>query len=370
MSLLSRTDYAENGSKELANYYCRAQRLSMHDIQDSIVRCCAQHPEALAKNTALSNFRDTNFWCCVWDARKSCRQQSRPVVRLWSENAAHFVAKHFDAVDLDVFRKLTDINSLPVISPGAAIILMEQEQDLLPAVIDKNELTCLQTRCVKSLYDTTIGVWRHANTDPINRQELCKRLEKLPSIVLKSIVSRSMEVAPQRIHLSNTDTMRREEQSNRPENLRSGILKSTVSRTMEVSRQQAQQGFYIEVFGAGMESADGIYRLGHFGGKHLFFRRGKCKGRNVMFVVLKHGNCLKLRVCGHGIGNYRDLYEASVFVPFDENNPSSWIDKLPESGWIAYSSRIGPAPKVRYRTAMPTLELQKKSRMQSAKRIR
>ena len=123
----------------------------------------------------------------MWEARKHYQNNSKSHSKHWSENAVHFIEQHRDIVDIGAFRLLTNIDSLPIISPDAAVGLMEQEQELQSddsTEVNRVTLTCLQNRCTEALYDRIAGDWLVSKKD-----DLLNRLKRLPPVVLDTIIS-------------------------------------------------------------------------------------------------------------------------------------------------------------------------------------
>ncbi|OEU18092.1 hypothetical protein FRACYDRAFT_238526 [Fragilariopsis cylindrus CCMP1102] len=173
--------------EDLSAYYRDAKGLLMEDLQKAIEHICARRPKVMSVNTALSKIPDLQFWCNVWEARKHYQNEFKFHSKQWSENAVHFIQQHRDIIDVSAFRVLTDIDSLPIISPDAAVSLMEQEQELKlddSTKANRATLTCLQKRCTEALYDRIAGNWRVSKKD-----DLLGRLKRLPSVVLDTIIS-------------------------------------------------------------------------------------------------------------------------------------------------------------------------------------
>lgn len=190
-------------SNKVAMFYQAANILGLEDLQRAIVHVCSKEPQLLAKDCRLADMPDIEFWSRLWEARKIHPDQnslSNPIVRLWSENLANFFDKHTDIADLDTFRKLTHIDSLPIVSPEVAILLMQQEHRLCLEHIQANvylvnksdkedALTCLQSRCIEALYNSKTRGWQISTPPDVIRG----KLRKLPSIVLESILLKTME---------------------------------------------------------------------------------------------------------------------------------------------------------------------------------
>jgi hypothetical protein len=111
----------------------------------------------MEENKVLSKIPDVQCWCNVWEARKHYQNESSKSNNMqWSENAVQFIKYHCDIIDTKIFRVLTNIALLPVISPDAAVSLMEQEQKFKSddsTETDDDTLTCLQKRCTEALYN-------------------------------------------------------------------------------------------------------------------------------------------------------------------------------------------------------------------------
>lgn len=198
---------SSNKSKEkstaLATYYQSAKVLGMEDLRRAIVYVCSKEPDLLAKDCSLSEMPDIDFWSRLWEARKMHPDQksmSKACVWLWSENIAHFFEKHRGIANLQTFRNLTDADSLNFILADVALYLMEEEHRLCLDEIEanvylvkkddkENALTCLQSRCINALYNTNAGGWQISSPPDVIRG----RLRKLPSIVLESILLKTID---------------------------------------------------------------------------------------------------------------------------------------------------------------------------------
>mmetsp|Transcript_13856 Transcript_13856/g.28103 ORF Transcript_13856/g.28103 Transcript_13856/m.28103 type:complete len:550 (-) Transcript_13856:473-2122(-) len=190
-------------STRLALYYQDAQNMVMHDLQEAILHICSREPQLLTKGYALAEMPDIDFWCRLWDIRKmypDLKSQSKTTVQKLSQNLAHFFENYPTLVSLEIFRTLTHINALPIISEKVAILLMEQEQRLYFDSIKNNShlvnrnsatdsLSCLQTRCIDALYNTKKGGWQFDTASDLLRG----RLRKLSPIVTETILLKTIE---------------------------------------------------------------------------------------------------------------------------------------------------------------------------------
>ena len=183
-------------SNELLVLLRDANRLHQKDLKDAVVHSTAQRPDVMKENTVLSKLSDIELWCSVWKARKHYPNETVASTKQWSENVANFMHRHRSIVDFKTFGMLTDAGSLPIISPDAAVRLMEQEQEFLTEKIDEDAvttLTCLQKRCITSLYERETGIWKVSKKDNENLKKLHKRLKELPSVVSDSLFVSMME---------------------------------------------------------------------------------------------------------------------------------------------------------------------------------
>ena len=213
-----------------------ASKLQIEKLKNAIAHVCAQRPDLMGEGTRLTKTPNNEFWYDVWEARNHYKDQlAGEFSKQWSENLANYMDQHHGSiVDHKKFYSLTNTNSLPNISPVAAISLMEQEQKICPKdARDVDDLTCLQRRSIDSLYDKKTGLWNISNKNPELRQMLRRRLKSLPSAVLCSLLEQTMEY----------------------EGSQFGKLS-------------------IEVYGAGLECVNGRYDLCSevFGGKPIFTR--------------------------------------------------------------------------------------------------
>jgi hypothetical protein len=262
-------------SEDLLAYYRDAKGLLIEDLQKAIEHICAQRPGVMSVNTALSKILDLQFWCNVWEARKLYQNESKlHYAKQWSANAVHFIKQHRDIIDISAFRALTNIDSLPIISPDASVGLMEQEQELKSddsTETNRVSLTCLQKRCTEALYNRKTGSWRVSK-----KNDLLERLINLPSVVLDAILSSTMEYK--------------------------GIPTG------------------IEVSGAGVEDANGVYELKGFYNKKLKF--------------VKRIGIVKCTIYSQGGKTfYLSVDKTMVFMAEHKNGKSSLP---PVTGWASY----------------------------------
>mmetsp|Transcript_6365 Transcript_6365/g.18149 ORF Transcript_6365/g.18149 Transcript_6365/m.18149 type:complete len:158 (+) Transcript_6365:290-763(+) len=143
-----------------------ADYLDLNEVVESIQRFYSGYPSlAVARSAAKFPYEfGLSFWNYVWNARENIPDEENTVVETWSVHVALFLKRkaNRDVVELDVFHRLTRADFLPVISPVVAIDFMELERHVLRSVTDcdGSELTCLQQRCTKALYDRKRGAWR------------------------------------------------------------------------------------------------------------------------------------------------------------------------------------------------------------------
>ncbi|VEU40645.1 unnamed protein product [Pseudo-nitzschia multistriata] len=286
-------DSGHHKSQELTRIYQDAKSLHMSDLQQSVLQTCARHPEVMANNIELSNVPVVEFWKLVWDARKNYPDQTVASLKKWSESAAHFIGTHQDSIDRDLFCKLIVADSLPVISPDAAATLMEQEQFFLSAE-DRNdeELTCLQERCTNALYNSRTGAWQLAQKDPIILMNLYKQLSKLPLIVMKTIILKTMNMEP--------------------------------------------KGVFVRVIGAGTESCNGVYKLlFHSNSKLVFVQDGVFNEEKGQFEIYPSKG--------------RFLITFKSFYLYSQNVIRSQESCMPpKTGWLACGHAKNPPPKLNY----------------------
>ena len=195
----------------------------MQELRTAIVDRCAGQPRWVAKNTALFTMHDPKFWWKVWKARKKYKKEAVAATTLWSTNLAYFLQatttttnqhphsqpEHPTIIDRDFFAFLTHIDSLPVVSTEASVMLMDYEQQLLALYDDDGkrmmhgnnnnnnnnnatELTCLQKRCTKALYNQKTRDWEVTND---TRLLLEGHLRNLPPVLLEALLLRAMEPA-------------------------------------------------------------------------------------------------------------------------------------------------------------------------------
>ena len=258
-------------SEDLLAYYQDAKGLLMDDLQKAIVHICAQRPGVMSVNTVLSKIPDLQFWCNVLEARKHYQNKSRFHSKQWSENAVHYIKQHRDIIDISAFRALTDIDLLTIISPDAAVSLMEQEQELKlddSTKANRATLTCLQKRCTEALYDRIAGNWRVSKKD-----DLLGRLKRLPSVVLDTIISWTIQYT----------------------GLPTGI----------------------EVSGAGHDDANGVYAASGFNNNKLKFAKG------TKYTIFSRGRTTGSRFY-LSVGNTKLYYAENMVYKKSSLPPSNW----------------------------------------------
>mmetsp|Transcript_21158 Transcript_21158/g.23731 ORF Transcript_21158/g.23731 Transcript_21158/m.23731 type:complete len:636 (+) Transcript_21158:119-2026(+) len=243
-------------SDKLATFYDDAKGLAMDDLQEAIVYACANNPTLMWKDTALSKILDVQFWYRVLAARK-CYPQTELSNKLWSVNVANFIELISGIMDREglglVFHKLTHKSSLPIISAKAAIMLIEQEQqlcvyekvDVEKENRDKN-FACLQQRCIDAFIDSKTREWKISH----------------PRTLLEGILPRS-------------------------------VLESMLLYTIHGRKKPIKCHDFIEVTGAGIACVNGVYtKTGLHKEYPLFTKSGTHKGREDWVYIYKYGNGL------------------------------------------------------------------------------
>ena len=302
----SSTSNPNKASEMLAAYYQDAESIALEDVQKAIVATCAGRPTVLSKDTALSKMPYAlQFWRLVWSARTKHSNESVSTTKEWSVNLAHFIELHFNIIDEEIFCEFTKIDSLLIVSPEAAVILMEQEQRLCTSEIndsDGGDLTCLQQRCTEALYDRKTGEWQVSNDNALMQG----KLRNLSPTVLESLLLRAMESKKPRDELC------------------------------------------IEVCGAGVESANGVYvHSGSHDGKPFFTRRGTYNGEGRTYALYSFAsNRYYISVIPEGeeVGTPFGTVFYAVYAPK--------LTLLPLlSGWLAPENDNAPAPTLRLKYA-------------------
>jgi len=176
-------------NEEIAVYYQDARKLLMEDLQKVVASTCIDRPNTMSKNSELVKMPNAiEFWRLVWlERNNSDPSRSGAKTANWSDNLAHLIETYFDEIDDEIDRELfcffTQSAFLPVVTPDAAFILMDQEHRLGLTVIQQsdgsNDLTCLQNHCT----DALLGSLR-------NSISVERKLRKLQPIVLRSLLSR------------------------------------------------------------------------------------------------------------------------------------------------------------------------------------
>jgi len=277
-------------SKIFATLYKAGKQLTnMKDLQNAIIYVCAGQSIVMSKGTELStNMKcvDLQFWCRVLllvgkmnysstSTKPNHDEQQRKCNSMnWSENVAHFIEhQNLSDVDYGSFYALTQIDTLPFISPKVAILLMQQEQHFssqrLMLGMNKEQddvtLTPLQQRCIDALYNKDTRAWQISGI----RHEIQQgKLRKISPIVLETLLLHMMEC---------TDFTRR-------------LLPTSVT-----------------ISGAGNECVNGIYTTSGWHNEKLFFtkpngiydgqhanvsppRKGKSKAKTTagQFIIYSH----------------------------------------------------------------------------------
>ena len=243
----------------------------MQELRTAIVDRCAGQPRWVAKNTALFTMHDPKFWWKVWKARKKYKKETVAATKLWSTNLAYFLQatttttmnqhppehpEHPTIIDRDFFAFLTHIDSLPVVSAEASVMLMDYEQQLLALYDDDGkimihgnnnsnnnatELTCLQKRCTKALYNQKTRDWEITND---TRLLLEGHLRNLPPALLEALLLRAMEPAAVTTTTTTTTTINNDNNNNNNNNNNSGdgdtrVPFTTLSSTTKLTKSAA-----------------------------------------------------------------------------------------------------------------------------------
>jgi len=313
--VLFSSDECKAKSAKVAMMYQSAKDMGIDDLQRAIVHVCSKEPELLAKDCQLTDMPEIEFWCRLWEARKLHRDQnsiSKAVVRTWSENLAYFFDKHPGIVDLQTFRELTHMDMLNVISPEVAILLMQQEHRLTlddiqanVYLVDKGDkedaLTCLQTRCIESLYNSKNSGWQIASPP----ENVRGKLRNLPSIVLESILLKTMEY------------------------------------------ERSGQRFPMPVVsGAGSEFVNGVYRMsGWFKNAMKFMRMGVYEGNPCQLTMYRYEGEWWISIIPEHHDEPGDCDDID-FYSFESLEDDSESPLPPTKGWITCSGEP-PAPQIR-----------------------
>ena len=312
-------EFSKLKSDKIATYYHAAKVLGMEDLQRAIIHVCSKEPELLYKDLTLTDMPDIEFWNRLWEARRTHPDQrslSKTCVRLWSENLAYFLEKHKGIVDLETFRKLTDVISLRFISAEVAILLMEQEHRLYLDAIKANvylvskeggekSLTCLQSRCIEALYNTKAGGWQISKTPDIIRG----RLRKLPAIVLESILLKTIEY------------------------------------------ERAGQQFPMPVVsGAGSDFVNGVYKMaGWFKNSMKFTRWGIYEGNSREFTLYKYEGEWWISIIPEHHDEPGDCDDIDFYSHDKHGEDDNEWHLPPASGWTVCCGEA-PVPRVRLLT--------------------
>lgn len=316
--VLCSSDECKVKSAKVAMMYQAAKDMGMDDLLRAIVHVCSKEPELLAKDCKLNDMDEIEFWCRLWDARKVHRDQhsvSKAVVRTWSENLAHFFDKHPGIVELQTFRELTHMDSLNVVSPEVAILLMQQEHQLClddiqanVYLVDKGDkedsLTCLQTRCIEALYNSKNDGWQISSPPESNRG----KLRNLPSIVLESILLKTMEY------------------------------------------ERSGQRFPMPVVsGAGSEFVNGVYRMsGWFKNAMKFTRMGVYEGNPRQLTMYRYEGEWWISIIPEHHNEPGDCDDIDLYS-FESLEDESESPLPPTKGWITCSGEE-PAPQIKLAT--------------------
>jgi hypothetical protein len=199
-------------TKILVVYYRNAKMMNNEHLQKFVANVCCLNPETMRIDSELiTNLQDIDLWIAVFKAisylEETHDMTTAKNVAVLSDHFADFCDQYPHQVDATNFKILTSKESLPKISEDAAVRLLEHEQRLglanPSAVVQQvvlsvsqhqllqdhhqdsatRTLTCLQQRCLDTLYDTETGLWN------IRKPELVLgRLKDLSGFVLESIM--------------------------------------------------------------------------------------------------------------------------------------------------------------------------------------
>ena len=301
----------------LFTFYEITVRLQMEQLKAAVAHICAQQPSFMKKDTRFATVPDNAFWCSVWDSRKHDKDQIQKFTEQWSENLANYMDQHNSIVDRAMFSQLTDKDLLPAISPDAAISLMEQEQKFCLEEIGKREvLTCLQHRCIYSLYDKKTGVWNISNKQlelrQTSRRRFLRRLKALPSAVLCALLEQTMKFDD-----SNLEKLS------------------------------------ISVSGAGLACVNGRYDLcsEKYGGKPIFTRFDDTLQQQIMIFCGNGFNRPQnyFYICAVPVGNHPGTFGTIQFQKLyarEVVNNAFCPDLPPENGWKAVRDEVIVRPTI------------------------
>jgi hypothetical protein len=216
LHLMSSHYDSEFDTKSLAIYYRNAKIMNNEDLQNGVAHVCCLNPETMCVDSELiTNLQDIDLWIAVFKAisylDETHDMTTSKNVAVWSVHFADFCDQYPQQVDANNFKILTSKESLPKISEDAAVRLLEHEQRLgianpsavvqqvVPSVGQHHLLqdhhqnsttrvmTCLQERCLDTLYDTETGLWNIRKPESVQG-----RLKNLSGFVLESIMMNSI----------------------------------------------------------------------------------------------------------------------------------------------------------------------------------
>jgi hypothetical protein len=173
----------------LAKLYLLAEFLSIEELQDAIAR--------IRSSFSMLYFPSYEWWSRLQRPElqreflcRMCteRQKANDTTNPWSSIIAGAISAAPDSVDRDLFVKLTNKETMPVIETlHTSVILLQHECRLRLDDWESNELTCLQQRCTsvihRELYggDERIKLWRFVFATPEDVRTVLRGLK--PSIL-------------------------------------------------------------------------------------------------------------------------------------------------------------------------------------------
>jgi hypothetical protein len=149
---------------------------------------CAEQIKDISSNSFLLRDMDAGFLLdiisCPRKDRNRCSGHMSNLVTAYCD-------LHREKVDANVFDELTLEEHLPVISKDAAMYLLLLEADIVRESVTRNNLTCLQRRCIAALtHPSNPSSSAHSEKEWNNARAA---LLKLPKKVLVEIISASIQ---------------------------------------------------------------------------------------------------------------------------------------------------------------------------------
>jgi hypothetical protein len=173
----------------LAKLYSLADKLSIEEFQVTIAKTCHDHHAVFG---------------CVWKAMQTSDVKRKLLYRMctfrkkspeknekWHQCVTLIFQSNPEIIDDDLFSELTNKEVLGGLNGfDESIKYLQHEHRLRLDESELDKLTCLQQKCIDSVYDSKNRRWKFWNSTP---NEIMKILRQLKPAITESLLLRTME---------------------------------------------------------------------------------------------------------------------------------------------------------------------------------